>query len=98
MSRLISQPPVLDSPVQLVNNNHVLSPIWQRYFSELDRYLSQYITSFLDLNLKKQSTFTLPKLTITIRDSLKSVEIGTLIYNSTTDKINVYKSNGWIEI
>jgi hypothetical protein len=46
---------------------------------------------FQDLNTEGGKIIILPKYTTAVRDTLKA-EVGTLIFNTTTSKINVCKT------
>jgi|SRR5271154_6884288 len=101
MARLISQPPIPESPVR----QDKLTSNWWKYFSEQSETIAQYLTSEryyevpLDATkIRSVGTFQVPKFTTGQRDNLVSVADSTIIYNTTTNTFQGRAAGVWIDL
>jgi hypothetical protein len=87
MSADFDTPPIYD-PVTRESKDY-LSDIWLNWISVLVETLTSYLT---------QGGIILPSLTTIQRNTLKQVQNGQMIYNTTTDRAEYYQisSGTWL--
>ena len=89
MSRDFDNFPVYD-PV--VKTNRILSDDWQTFMSTFVETLQAYLS---------QNGIFVPRLSTTDRAKIQNPEIGQVIFNTTDNKLQVYKATptpGWVDI
>ncbi len=79
--------------------NSRISPVWQRWLSQLQLFINQYFPPFV---LSSATTgkvprilFKLPEMSEIDRNALDSVENGVFIFNTTSGAINYYQAGSW---
>lgn len=76
----IDNPPIYDK----MAINGIVSPIWERWFARLIETLAVYLTEY---------GLFIPKMTTTERATIQSPQVGQLIYNTTTDSLQIRRDN-----
>lgn len=57
--------------------------------------MGEVFDSLQTMELIVSTRLVLPKMTTTARDAMTNPVSGTIIYNTTTNKINFYNGSGW---
>lgn len=74
--------PVYDA---ITENDH-LSPTWRNWFASLIDTITAYLSPY---------GIFIPKMSTTDRDTIQTPQTGQLIFNTTTDTLQIYLSTGW---
>jgi hypothetical protein len=88
MPNSLDQFPVND-PILMNPGSMYMSQIWKDFIAMFQQNLSAYLA---------QTGIFVPRLTSTQRDTIQSPSVGQLIYNTTLDELQVYKSTGWTTV
>lgn len=86
----IGFPPV-NKPFLMNNQVH---PEWQRWFTKLTQSSNENYPNLGSSN-QPRPTFGLTEMTTAERDALSNVPNGTMIYNTTTHKGQIYENGCW---
>ncbi len=79
----------LDDPILSTDGQNKFGSVWRGSISTFFQTLIGYLSQF---------GIFVPKLTTVQRDSIQSPQAGQLIYNTTTDELQVYKPSGWVVV
>lgn len=94
---IISQVPETEDVLE----DRKMSPVWQRWFNQLQLFILQYFRIFM-INSSQgkipRIVFMPPAMSQADRDALDNPENGTIIFNQTSGKINYYQLNAWGEL
>lgn len=85
MSYDLSPAPIFDEQ----QNNSAVKNILNSWLSEL----SEHLKTFLGPDGLRA-----PQLTTAQRDNIISPPLGSLIYNTTTNKLQLYNNTGWVDV
>jgi hypothetical protein len=94
---IISQVPETEDVLE----NKKISPVWQRWFNQLQQFILQYFRIFTISSPQgkiPRIVFIPPGMSQADRDLITSPVNGTIIFNETSGKINYYQQDTWKEL
>lgn len=74
------------------------TPIWRNWFSDLQQLMSGYFTTGLDLTRRPVQFLKCTSVTTVRRDEITGYDPGTIIFNSTTGKGQMYDGTVWQDL
>jgi hypothetical protein len=67
----------------------------REYFDQFNNLLRLYFNEVDSINTVMATTLIAPNMTTTQRNAIATPSHGQIIYNTTTNKLNVYGASGW---
>ena len=102
MTYLLDTPPTED---KMYDKDNEMSRNWESWFDTINTLLNNYLTGYIDRRTGRLTqTFQLPTLTTDERDYISTlptpstIATGTLIYNTTLNKVQVWDGTTWVDL